>query len=63
MLWNFGGLLQVLKLVIDTVETQIANLVYNEIISVRNNYKSWNLKLRWFWYVLYNDFIIKYNSM
>ena len=30
MLWNFGGLLQVLKLVIDTVETQIANLVYNE---------------------------------
>ena len=40
MLWNFGGLLQKLKLVIDTVETQIANLVYNEIISVRNNYKS-----------------------
>ena len=40
MLWNFGGFLQVLKLVIDTVETQIANLVYNEIISVRNNYKS-----------------------
>ena len=40
MLCNFGGLLQVLKLVIDTVETQIANLVYNEIISVRNNYKS-----------------------
>ena len=40
MLWNFGGLLQVLKLVNDTVETQIANLVFNEIISVRNNYKS-----------------------
>lgn len=40
MLWNFGGLLQELKLVNDTVETQIANLVFNEIISVRNNYKS-----------------------
>ena len=40
MLWNFGGLLQKLKLVIDTVDTQIANLVFNEIISVRNNYKS-----------------------
>ena len=40
MLWNFGGLLQKLKLVINTVETQIANLVFNEIISVRNNYKS-----------------------
>ena len=40
MLWNFGGLLQKLKLVIDTVETQIANLVFNEIINVRNNYKS-----------------------
>ena len=40
MLWNFGGLLQKLKLVIDTVETQVANLVFNEIVSVRNNHKS-----------------------
>ena len=40
MLWNFGGLLGELKLVSDTVETQISNLVFNEIIIVRNNYKS-----------------------
>ena len=36
-LWR---IVQKLKLVIDTVETQIANLVFNEIINVRNNYKS-----------------------
>ena len=40
MLWNFGGSLRELKLLSDTVKTQISNLVFNEIISVRNNYKS-----------------------
>ena len=40
MLWNFGGSVRELKLVSDTVETQILNSVFNEIISVRNNYKS-----------------------
>ena len=40
MLWNFGGSLRELKLVNDTVETHVSNLVFNEVISVRNNYKS-----------------------
>ena len=40
MLWNFGGSLRELKLASYTVETQISNLVFNEIIIVRNNYKS-----------------------
>lgn len=40
MLWKYEGFLRELKLVSYTVETQISNLVFNEIIIVRNNYKS-----------------------
>lgn len=40
MLWKYEGLLRELKLVSYTVETQISNLVFNEILSVSNNYKS-----------------------